>query len=96
MSTTSSTIQVTIELPKAMYERAIQTAGDRQCPLETLLTGLIDEGLQTYDAENLWSKISESYRDRLSQSGQLNQTTDEVLADLAVIRDQVADEFYPD
>ena len=89
MSTTNSTIQVTIELPKAMYERAIQTAGDRQCPLETLLTGLIDEGLQTYDAENLWGKISESYRDRLSQSGQRNQTTDEVLAELAIIREQL-------
>jgi hypothetical protein len=96
MNTANSTVQIILELPQAVYEQAMQTAGDRACPLETLLAHLIDEGLQAQDAEQLWRQIAEGYNHRLAQAGKLNQTTEEVLAALAVIREQVADEFYGD
>ncbi|MGB3496290.1 MAG: hypothetical protein WBA57_26415 [Elainellaceae cyanobacterium] len=95
MNTSSSTVHITLELPKEICDRAMQTADDRHCPVEALLTDIIDEGLQAYDAEQLWEKMAEAYRDRLAQSGKLNQSTEEVLEDLAVIREQVANEFHP-
>ncbi|MEB3232022.1 MAG: hypothetical protein VKJ64_13505 [Leptolyngbyaceae bacterium] len=94
MNPANSTVQITLELPQAVYERVMQRAGDR--PVEMLLVDLIDQGLQADDAEQLWQQIAEGYNQRLAQAGKLHQTTDEVLAELAVIREQVADEFYPD
>jgi hypothetical protein len=94
MNTSSSTVHITLELPKEVYDQAIQIAGERHCPVEALLADIIDEGLQAHDAEQLWGKMAEAYRDRLSQSGKLNQSTEEVLEDLAAIREQVANEFY--
>lgn len=96
MNTSSSTVRITLELPQEVYERAMQTAGDRHCPVETLLADIIDEGLQACSAEQLWERMAEAYRDRLSQAGKLNQSTEEVLKDLAIVRERVANELYPD
>lgn len=97
MSDTNQTIQVTLQLPRDVYQQAAQTADAEQRGLEDLLNLLIAEGLVAHTTvQQIWEATSAQYCDRLHREGKLPQSSDEVMQTLRDLREQVADELYPE
>ena len=62
MSSIGQTVQVTLRLPKDMYERVTQAALMEQRQVEDLLSTLIAEGLEAYATiRELLEHVSEDY-----------------------------------
>ena len=96
MSSIGQTVQVTLRLPKDIYERVTQAALMEQRQVEDLLSTLIAEGLEAYaTVRELLEHVSEDYRARLACEGKLQQSSDDVLQDLRDLREQIARELYP-
>ena len=89
-------MEVTLRLPKDMYERVTQTALMEQRQVEDLLSILIAEGLEAHATiQELLEHVSEDYRTRLAREGKLHQSSDDVLQGLRDLREQIARELYP-
>jgi hypothetical protein len=96
MSSIDQTVQVTLRLPKDMYERVTQAARMEQRQIEDLLGTLIAEGLEAHATiRELLEHVSEDYRTRLAREGKLQQSSDDVLQGLRDLREQIARELYP-
>jgi uncharacterized membrane protein YheB (UPF0754 family) len=96
MSNTEQVVQVTVKLPKEIYERVARTAAGEQQQLEDLLSVLVTEGLDAHGAvRELFEHVSAQYRARLAREGKLDQSADEVLQELGTLREQIASELYP-
>jgi len=96
MSGTDQIVQVTLRLPKDLYERAAQAATEEKRQLEDLLSALVAEGLDAHTTvRELFERVSEQYRARLAREGKLNQSADDVLQELRTLREQIARELYP-
>ncbi len=96
MSSMGQTVQVTLRLPKDMYERVTQAALIEQRQVEDLLRTLIAEGLEAHMAiRELLEHVSEDYRARLAREGKLDQSSDDVLQELRDLREQIARDLYP-
>jgi len=96
MSTTTETVQVTLTLPKEIYERAAETAQAEQRQITELLGDLVAEGLiNPGSPREAFERASASYRARLARAGKLNQSPEEVLQELRELREKVAREHYP-
>ncbi len=96
MSSTGQTVQVTLRLPKDMYERVTQAALMEQRQVEDLLSILIAEGLEAHTTiRELLEHVSEDYCARLAREGKLQQSSDDVLQGLRDLREQIARALYP-
>ena len=96
MSSMGQTVQVTLRLPKDIYERVTQAALMEQQQVEDLLRTLIAEGLEAHTTmRELLEHVSEDYRARLAREGKLYQSSDDVLQELRDLREQIARELYP-
>lgn len=96
MSSIGQTVQVTLRLPKDMYERVTQAAFMEQRQVEDLLHTLIAEGLEAHTTiRELLEHVSEDYRARLTREGKLDQSSDDVLQELRDLREQITRELYP-
>ena len=96
MSSMGQTVQVTLQLPKDMYERVMQAALREQQQVEDLFRTLIAEGLEVHmTVRELLEQVSEDYRARLTREGKLEQSSDDVLQELRELREQIARDLYP-
>jgi hypothetical protein len=96
MSNTEQLVQVTLRLPKEIYERVARTAAGEQQQLEDLLSVLVAEGLDAHaTVRELFEHVSAQYRARLTREGKLERPADEVLQELRTLREQIAGELYP-
>ena len=96
MSSTDQVVEVTVRLPKDVYERAAQAATHEQRHLEDLLNTLVVEGLDAHaTVRELFERVSVQYRDRLGREGKLDQSADNILQELRALREQLACELYP-
>ena len=96
MSSMGQTVQVTLRLPKEMYERVTQAALIEQRHVEDLLRTLIAEGLEAHmTIRELLEHVSEDYRARLAREGKLEQSSDDVRQELRDLREQIARDLYP-
>ena len=96
MSSIGQTVQVTLRLPKDVYERVTQAALMEQRQVEDLLSALIAEGLEAHGTiRELLEHVSADYRARLAREGKLQQSPDDVLQELRDLREQIARELYP-
>lgn len=96
MSSTDQAVQVTLLLPKDIYERVAQAASQEQRQIEDLLSALIAEGLDAHaTVRELFEHVSEQYRGRLAREGKLQQSSEAVLQELRTLREQIARELYP-
>jgi hypothetical protein len=96
MSSIGQTVQVTLRLPKDVYERITQAAVMEQRQVEDLISALIAEGLEAHTTiRELLEHVSEDYRARLAREGTLHQSSDDVLQGLRDLREQIARELYP-
>ena len=96
MSSIGQTVQVTLRLPKDVYEQVTQAARMEQQQVDDLLRTLIAEGLEAHTTlRELLEHVSEDYRARLVREGKLQQSSDDVLQELRDLREQIARELYP-
>ena len=96
MSSAERTVQVTLCLPKEIYDRVARTAVEERRQLEDLLNALVAEGLDAHSSvRELFERVSKQYRTRLTHEGKLDQSADGVLQELRVLREQIARELYP-
>jgi hypothetical protein len=96
MSTTDETVEVTLTLPRGVYERVAHAAACERRQLEELLSTLVAEGLDAHaSVRDLLEGVSAQYRARLDREGKLQQSPDEVLQELRELREQIARELYP-
>jgi hypothetical protein len=96
MNSMGQTVQVTLRLPKDMYEQITQAALLEQQQVEDLLRTLIAEGLEAHTTvRELLEHVSEDYRARLAREGKLHQSSDDVRQELGDLREQIARELYP-
>jgi hypothetical protein len=95
MSSAERTVQVTLSLPKDIYERVARTAVEERRRLEDLLSALVAEGLDAHaTVRELFERVSEQYRARLTGEGKLDQSADGVLQELRTLRKQIVRELY--
>src|SRR5262249_40139747 len=96
MSTATETVQVTLTLPKDIYERAAEKAQAEQLQVAELRGTWIAEGLAGRGSRReAFERASALYRARLAREGKLNQSPEEVLQELRELREKVARELYP-
>ena len=96
MVSTGQTVQVTLQLPRSMFERVSQAALTEQRQVGDFLNDLVAEGLETHmTIRELLEQVSQDYRDRLAREGKLDQSPDAVQQELRTLREQVAHDLYP-
>lgn len=96
MSNAEQTVQVTLSLPKDIYERVARTAVEERRRLEDLLNALVAEGLDAHaTVRELFERVSEQYRARLTGEGKMDQSAGGVLQELRTLREQIVRELYP-
>lgn len=94
---TTKRISITLDLPEELYERASLKAAREQRHVSEVLNATLEEGLIAPEtARELWEELSVKYRARLDREGKLHQTDEEVWTEMARIRQEVADELYPE
>ena len=94
---TTNRVSVTLDLPPELYRRASLKAEREQKEIGEVLNSTLEEGLISPEtSRHLFQQLSYKYRARLEREGKLHQTEDEIWAELARIRQQVADELYPE
>jgi histidinol dehydrogenase len=96
MPATEERVSVTLELPRRTMDRISELAGLHNESLTDRLEAIVEKGL---DAElsytERFDRLSEMYRARLKAEGKLDQTDEEVLAELREVRERIANEPYP-
>ena len=90
-------IAVTVKLPRSIVERVDRRVAEHHSTREHQVAKLVESGL---DAEMTWQerfdRLKTMHRERMQREGKLDQTEDEIWEELQRIRDQVANEYYPD
>lgn len=95
-STNDETITVTVNLPKATFDRAEKLAIQRHKKLPQVLTDLVIEGVERRAIlMKLWDEAKISYATRRAQEGKAQQSDEDVLTDLRDLRERIAGEKYP-
>src|SRR5258708_36948042 len=97
MPTIEDHVSVTLRLSRPMMDSGGALAKRRNSTVETQLEQLVENGLAAeLTVRERLERLSESYRARLAREGRSNQSAEEVMEELRRIREQVADELYPD
>ena len=96
MAAPADSITINIELPREEYERVEAQARQEQLSVSQLIPGLVSSELRRREkARRLLTEASRSYRARLAKDGKLDQTPEEIFAELRLIREEVASELFP-
>jgi hypothetical protein len=88
---------VTVTFPGPTMERVKELARQKNATTEQEIQHLVEYALHSEaTVREKLEALSESYRARLNREGRLNQSAEQVMAELRRIREQVADELHPD
>jgi hypothetical protein len=90
-------VTITLSLPKPVAERVAELAKDKNVSMEGELETLVETGLRSeMTLAERFDRLSERYRARLAREGKANRTYDEMMEELARVREEIANELYPD
>lgn len=97
MTAQTDSVTVQIELPREEYLRVEAQARQEQIPVSQVIPELVISELRRREkAHGLMTEASEAYRGRLAKEGKLDQTPEEIFAELRAVREEVASEQFPD
>src|SRR5438045_3528893 len=97
MASQSDSVTIELELPRAEYERVEAQARKEKRSVSQVIPLLLESELRRREkARRMLEEASESYREHLASEGKLDQSPEEVLAELRQLRDEVAHELFPD
>lgn len=92
----SDTVTVLVELPRDEYKRVEAQARKEHLSVSQVIPGLVTSELRRRErARRQMLEASRSYRARLAMEGKLDQTPEEIFAELRAIREEVANELFP-
>lgn len=90
-------IAVTVNLPKSIVEQIGESAGRDNHTMEEEIRALIGLALaMDSDPEELAEAAERDYAAHLAATGQKRPTTDELWEQMRRVREEVANELYPD
>jgi hypothetical protein len=96
MPATEERVSITLTLPREVLDQVDCLAKQSKESVEKEFESLIESGLKSrLSAQERFDRLSDMYRARLAREGKLNQTSEEIMAELQEIREKVANEFYP-
>ena len=96
MTATQSAVNVVMSLSQTTYDQIQKMAIANHQKTEELLTNLITEGLDAQSTtRQILERISKEYRDRLSQEGTLDQSSEKTIQSLRELRENIVNELYP-
>ncbi len=88
---------VRVLLPRETARRVEEVAEQENRSLDEQTALLLDEALDARSSpREIFQRLSSDYRSRLAREGKLDQTPDQILEELRRIREEVANELYPD
>src|SRR5947209_11965028 len=89
--------RLTITLPQSLLEQVRNLAAKSNLTVERETEILVERGLQSQrTVREKFEQLSDAYRARLAREGKLDQSDEEVMDELHRMREQVANELYPD
>jgi metal-responsive CopG/Arc/MetJ family transcriptional regulator len=89
--------RVSVTLPRELVERVDELARKDNATREHELEALLDSGLRNrLDFRERMERLSEGYCARLAAEGRAEETAEQILAKLRELREQTAQELYPD
>ncbi len=92
-----ATVSLTMTLPKSLVDQIESRAHKWNDSLDHKIEDLLLKGIEAdLTTEERFSRLSDMYRARLAREGKLDQTFDEVMEELARVREEIANELYPD
>ena len=95
MAAQADCVTIQIDLPHEEYKRVEAHARQEHLSVSQLIPGLVSSELRRREkARRLLTEASKSYRARLTKDGKLDQTPEEIFAELRLIREEVANEDY--
>ena len=90
-------MQITLTIPDQIYYHLEQSALQQQQSLDEFLNLLVVEGMGSrVGTRCIWEWIAQQYQQRLANENKLTQTSTDILEDLQTIRENVANEIYPE
>ncbi|SRR5258708_24009455 len=96
MAAQTDGVTIQVELPRKEYKRVEAQTRKEHLSESQVIPGLISSELRRREkARRLMAEASESYRARLAKEGKLDQTPEEIFAELRAIREEVAKELFP-
>src|SRR5438046_2965285 len=97
MAAEADSVTIDVQVPQDEYQRIAAHARKEHRSVAQVIPALVDSELRRRErARELMEQVSLSYRQRLATEGKLDQTAEEVLEELRALREQIADELYPD
>jgi hypothetical protein len=96
MAGLSDSVTIQVELPREEYKRVEAHARKEQLSVSQVIPELVSKELGRREkSQKLLSEASRSYRARLAKEGKLDQTPEEIFAELRAVREEVANELFP-
>lgn len=97
MTTAEERVTVTLEPPRSVVERVAELASSREETVDAAALRLLEQGLRQRELlrESL-ERARAAYEAELAQAGEARPTSSELWEQMRRIRDEVADELYPD
>ena len=97
MAVVEDNASLTITLPQSLLEQVRNLAAKSNLTVERETEILVERGLQSQrTVREKFEQLSDVYRARLAREGKLDQSDEEVMDELHRMREQVANELYPD
>ena len=94
MPATEERVSITLSVPREVLDQVDYLAQQSKASVEKEFESLIESGLKSrLSIQESFDRLSEMYRARLAREGKLNQTSEEIMAELREIREKVANEF---
>ncbi|SRR6266545_4427241 len=88
---------ITLTLPRSVLEQLDELASSRRSTRDLEVQSLIEDRLRRQaEGRKHFDRLSEMYCARMENEGKLNQTSEEIMEDLRRLRQEVANELYPD
>ena|SRR5437899_3020879 len=97
MPTVDERVTLTVSLPKSVADRVNDAAKLASRPVDEEIAWLIEGGLDAEtDVESMLATAREAYRARYERMGKRPPTSKELQRQMERIREEVANELYPD
>ena len=97
MPATEDRVFLTVSVPKSIVDRINQAAEHSSRTVDDEVAWLVESGLES---EMTWEeqleKVRNAYRERYESTGRPVPTTEELWEQMRRIREEVANELYPD
>ncbi len=97
MPVNTDSVTIEVRLRRDQYDQVEAQALKEHRALSEVIPDLLSAELRRrLKARRLFEQVSDSYRARLAAEGKLAQTPEEVLEELRVQRERIANELYPE